>query len=205
MKYIDLYHRLEKEGLFIFNLSDIVGLSSHKKDLVKRQVSYWKKKGWIRPLKKGLYEATYPVKKILPDLSIANKLYEPSYISLETALSYYSLIPEVAMQVTSVTTKPTREFRNHYGYFQYRSIKKEAFVGYQLGTEQGRCVKIAEPEKALVDYIYFALRDKNTLDIESLRLNKTKIADMKLDKLVLYASLYNKKTCLSVEEIYAKL
>ncbi|MDI6736602.1 MAG: hypothetical protein QME42_10520, partial [bacterium] len=175
MKYIDLYHRLEKEGLFIFNLSDLSRLSCHKKDLVKRQVSHWKKKGWIRPLKKGLYEAIYPTRRILADLFIANKLYEPSYISLETALSYYSLIPEVALQVTSITTKPTREFRNHYGYFQYRSVKKEAFVGYQLRTEQGRYVKIAEPEKALIDYIYFALRDKNTLNIENLRLSKLKL------------------------------
>ena len=47
----------------------------------------------------------------LPLYAIANRLYRPSYISLESALSHYGMIPEVVYQVTSVTPKPTREFK----------------------------------------------------------------------------------------------
>lgn len=61
---------------------------------------------------------------------LANILYQPSYISLEFALSYYSLIPESVYLITSVTTKPTREFAVGKLFFSYQTIKKQAFVGY---------------------------------------------------------------------------
>ena len=114
MKYTELYNELEKAGIYVFTLDDLVKIfpSNANRNVIKQQISYWKKSGRIIPLKKGLCEVVYLRRKVLSDLFIANRLYEPSYVSLETALAYYSIIPDVAMGVTSVTTKPTREFRN---------------------------------------------------------------------------------------------
>jgi len=62
--------------------------------------------------------------RTVPEYFLANRLYAPSYVSLENALSFYGIIPEEAAAVSSVTTKPTRVFRNHYGTFTYRTCKR---------------------------------------------------------------------------------
>jgi predicted transcriptional regulator of viral defense system len=118
-------------------------------------------------LRRGLYELSYPEPAVLPDLWVANRLYEPSYVSLETALSLHQLVPETAAQVTSVTTKATRRFTTPHGLFTYSTVRPAAFGGYGLRRLQGREVRIAGPEKALVDRLYFGLRRGESL--ESLR------------------------------------
>jgi len=194
MKYMGVYSELERRRIYVFSMDDLLKIFSSEKDILKQQISYWRKRGWIRTLKKGLYEIKYPKRKMLSDLFIANKLYEPSYVSLETALSYYSLIPEVAMGVTSVTTKPTREFRNHYGFFSYRTVVGRAYLGYGLIDFQGQKVKIAEPEKALLDYIYL------NKSLDGLRFNKRKLNDLDRDKILKYASIFNKTVVEKVNE-----
>jgi predicted transcriptional regulator of viral defense system len=165
MKYIDLYRKLQEERLYLFSTQDLFCLfPNEKKEILRQQIHYWKNNNWIRVLKNGFYELIYPQEKNIPDLFLANKLYSPSYVSLETALSIYSLIPEVAMAVTSITTRPTREFKNHHGLFRYRSIQPRAFIGYRIIEEDKFKIKIADPEKALVDYIYFKLHDGDKIN-----------------------------------------
>lgn len=206
MEYRRFTQLLNREKVSLFSLLDLKKLFPQEmKDALKNQVCGWQKKGWVRRLKKGLYELRYPEEKTLPDLYIANKLYEPSYVSLQTALSYYSLIPEVAMQVTSVSTKATRRFENAYGVFTYRTIKKSLFFGYQLVLVQGEKVKMAEPEKAFTDMIYFFLREKRPLNEESVRWNLSQVKKLDQKKLFVYAKKYNKKTEATVKELYAQL
>lgn len=205
MKYTELYDKLENSRIYVFNIDDILKLFPSNRDIIKQQIFYWKKQGWIKILKKGLYEIVYPKRRILSDMFIANKLYDPSYVSLETALSYYSIIPEVAMGVTSVTTKPTREFRNHYGFFRYRCIVKRAYLGYRLMEDQGQMVKIAEPEKALVDYIYFNILDRNVIDLDALRVNKRKLKELDKKKITVYASNFSKRMVNKFRDIYANI
>lgn len=201
MKYIELYTALENMEMHIFSINDIIQLFKSDRAVTKQQILYWKKRKWIKTLKKGLYEVAYPKREPLSDLFIANKLYEPSYVSLETALSYYSIIPDVAMGVTSVTTKPTREFRNQYGFFRYRSIVKRAYCGYGLINDHGQMIKIAEPEKAFVDSIYFKMRDKELMDIDVLRLNKRKLKELDMEKISRYASDFNKRLKDRIDEM----
>lgn len=68
---------------------------------------------------------------------IANKLYEPSYVSLDIALSHYGIIPEVVYAISSITTKASREFNTPKGNFIYQRIKKEVFIGYSLKEIDG--------------------------------------------------------------------
>lgn len=89
------------------------------------------------------------------ELEIANRLYRPSYVSLEYALSYYGFIPESVYAITSVTTKITREFKVEGKSYEYSRIKEKAYTGYKLVKVGQAKVLIAVPEKALVDYCYF--------------------------------------------------
>ena len=106
--------------------------------------------GLLIRLKKGLYA----LKTDLPgDEEIANALYKPSYISLEYALAKYGIIPESPYSITSVTPNPTRVFTSVNQTYSYYTIKQEAYAGYFLDTAGEKRVLIAEPEKALVDFL----------------------------------------------------
>jgi hypothetical protein len=110
---------------------------------------------------------------------------------LETALSHYNLIPEVAIAVTSVTTKVTRQFKNQHGLFIYRSVQPRAFCGYYIEQYHGYNVLLAEPEKALVDYLYFNTLHKRKIDLVALRLDYARVKKMERHKMELYAELYH--------------
>ena len=94
---------------------------------------------------------------------MANQLLWPSYVSLESALGYYGFIPESVADVTSVSTKKTSRFINSIGRFVYQRIKPDAFRGYRsYKDEAGLECLIAEPEKAVVDFLYLNLRKFKT-------------------------------------------
>ncbi len=157
---------------------------------VKKAVARWRGKGWIRLLKRGVYELTYPGDLHIPDFYIANQLYRPSYISLETALSYYSVIPEVAMAVTSLTTKPTRRFKNAHGLFLYRTVDSGVFTGYYVESVDGYPVFIAEPEKALADFFYFKTYRRKSKRLTGERLDREVISRLDAGKVKGYLTLY---------------
>ncbi|WP_176231845.1 type IV toxin-antitoxin system AbiEi family antitoxin domain-containing protein [Candidatus Hakubella thermalkaliphila] len=127
-------------------------------------------------MRNGLYALT---SNLPSELLIANKLYQPSYISLEYALSYHHLIPETVYTITSATTKPTREFEALDKIYHYYKIKREAFLGYEPKKIDGVTVLIAEPEKALVDYLYFVSLKKKALNerLTTKNLNRRKVLE----------------------------
>ena len=187
----ELVKLLVKHKFPVFSLEDLCTFYPKVKyDTLKKSLFRWKKKGWIAGLRRGLYELTFPSDLKLPDLYLANKIYAPSYVSLETALSNYGIIPEVAMAVTSVTSKPTRRFKNQHGLFIYRTIQPQAFCGYQIEKHNGHDVLIAEPEKALVDYLYLNTCRNTKFDAAAQRLDRKKIKKMNPKKIQTYAALY---------------
>lgn len=115
-------------------------------------------KGIIIQLKKGLYILSDEYcKSSLSKEIIANHIYGPSYISLDYALSYYSLIPEKVFSVSSITTKRTRKFNTPVGIFTYRqSDSKYYSIGINIETIYDKYnFFIASPEKAICDKIVF--------------------------------------------------
>ena len=103
-----------------------------------------------------LRNGLYALRTDFPDsLEIANRLYAPSYVSFEYALSLHRLIPETVYAVTSATPRLTREFTAGGRTFEYARIQRAAYGGYRPEQRNGVTVLIAEPEKALVDYLYF--------------------------------------------------
>ena len=196
MKYVELSSALRRHKLYIFTLGDIKNLLPDKKaKTIKNNLSRWASQGYFIKLKRDLYEfIEHGLREKIPDLYVASRLYEPSYISLETALSIYSIIPDVAAGVTSVTTRPTRTFRNKYGSFFYRTCQPRAFTGYALMRYEGFKVHIADREKAIVDFLYYRLRTGYLLDFEEERLNKKILRSLNWKKAFHYAKLFNHKT-----------
>ncbi len=115
------------------------------------------KKWLIYRLKKGLYIVK---KNKISVYRIANELYTPSYISLDTVLSIYSIIPDLVLNIYSVTSNDKKTFHNDYGKFIYKTLKKEYFsFGFKKQWKGNNTYYIATPEKALLDFLYFKMRE----------------------------------------------
>ena len=147
------------------------------------------KKNFIIRLKRGLY--AFP-DAVPPQLYVANKLYEPSYVSLDFALSYHRIIPENVYEITSVTVKGTRRFATRGKVYSYRHVITAAFTGYTTAKENGFSFFIADPEKAFVDANYFRLRD-GLKPIS--RFDKSKINP---GKALRYATLFHNPELISI-------
>lgn len=192
MKYQQLYTLLTQKNYPIFSYEELLTFFPKEKgNTVKQCLTRFKKQEKIYSLRRGVYELANPYSGlILPDIYLANKIYAPSYVSLETALSIYGLIPEVAMAVTSITVRPTRKYKNTHGLFIYRSVQPKAFCGYRIEKHNGFDVQIAEPEKALIDYIYFKTLKGKKLDMSEERFDRKKLSRLNKMKLKQYASIY---------------
>lgn len=166
MKYQDFYKTIKKPYFSRLDI-DILGLK-----IYNYQFTLWVKKGYIERVKRGLYVFLDRRNDISPE-EISFLIHEPSYISLEYALSHYGFIPEMVYSVTAVTPKITRRFANKFGNFIYRRIMPEFFFGYKImGTKNGKYL-LAEPEKALLDYFYFNSKNMDSKEgIEEMRLNR---------------------------------
>jgi predicted transcriptional regulator of viral defense system len=190
MRFLEFKEKLNK--FVVFNLNDIRKI---KADFDLRRLNEWQKKGYIRMIRRGYY--------IFSDLKIneptlfliANKIYSPSYISLEMALAYYNLIPESVYGITSVTSQKTDNFKTPLGDFIYRHIKPGLMFGYKLVEYENHNFKIAEIEKAVLDYFYLNPHIKGQAEFFELRFNvdefKT-VADQ--EKIIHYLAGFNNKS-----------
>lgn len=153
-----------------------------------RQTRYfletYTKRLFLTRLRKNLYA----LKMKLPSEEIvANALYKPSYLSLEYVLSRHGIIPESTYSITSVTTKATADFSALGKEFLYRKIKKAAYTGYAPEKIEGKTIFIAEPEKALIDYLYFVSLGRKTLN------NRLDVSRLNKKKALGYVKLYQRK------------
>lgn len=158
------------------------------------QLSLWKKKNYIDRLKNGVYFFVDEKEKIIAE-DVSFLIYQPSYLSMEFALSHYGFIPEMVYGKTAVTTKTTRKFSNNFGNFTYRRILPKLFFGYiPIETQAGKYL-VAEPEKAILDYFYFNLGKINSPeDIEELRINCDEFKrQVNREKINLYLREFNIK------------
>lgn len=156
MKWADFEREIRKKGIKLFTPLDIQRFLGRSVIAVRFLVHRLKKQGQIQKVKRGLYKLS---EVEVSDLYLANKLYEPSYVSLELALSYHGVIPETVYEITSITPKTTRRFETLGKVYSYRRVKKAAFAGYTTGKQRGMSFLIADPEKAFVDLNYFRMRD----------------------------------------------
>lgn len=190
MQYLDLKTQLK--DFLVFSIKDIekVDLSFHK-----QRLSEWQKKSYVKKIRQGFY--------IFADLeinektlfTIANRIYEPSYISLEMALSIYGLIPEAVYGVTSVTSQNTKSIKTPVGDFIYRHVQPSLMFGYELREYDGHRYQIAEMEKAVLDYLYLNSKISDDESFEGMRFNISEIKEkINIEKFNKYLEAFGNKS-----------
>jgi len=181
MKYNELITKIKNP---IFSLHDLKMLDLK---VYPYQLSNWVDKKYLIRLKNGLYVISIR-KENLKNEFIAHNLYQPSYISLEWVLAKYGLIPEMIYNCTSITSKTTRTFKNAFGAFIFRHVKKELFFGYKEEVYNNQTYLIAEPEKALLDYLYLnSSKINNQDDVDELRFNYSSLDELSYEKIKKYS------------------
>jgi predicted transcriptional regulator of viral defense system len=152
----------------------------------RNNLVHWVRQGYLTRLRQGYY--TFPEYRESTDFTLyfANIIYKPSYISLQTALSFYGIIPEAVPKITSVTTLKTKTFNNDFGEYSYKNVKPDMMFGYELRLmEGGRRIMFATPEKALADLLYLYPFYNTERELEELRLDESYMEnDLNTDRLM---------------------
>ena len=167
MQYIELKEHLKE--FTIFSLADIKRVD---RNFHRRRLNEWQDKGYIKKVIRGYYVFSDLKLSEAVLFEIANKIYGPSYVSFEAALSYYQLIPETVYGITSASTRRTYKFNTCLAEFSYRTIRPGLFFGYEIIRYGSKRFKIASVEKALIDYFYAHPHIKERADFAGLRVNK---------------------------------
>ena len=185
--WMQVEQALRRHGLRVFTpleLQRLVGVSGiAARFLVHR----YTQRGALVKLRNGLYAlADQPPS----EMGLANRLYAPSYLSFEFALSYYHLIPEATYVVTSATSRPTRVAAALGRTFEYHRLKRAAFTGYEPVKVGAERILMATPEKALADTLYF-------VDLKKKRLNdRLELRTMNWKRLESYVGMFQRRSLL---------
>ena len=153
---------------------------------VQRQLSRWVRSGRLYRLRRGLYALAPPYQKVKPHpFLVANRLVRPSYVSLQSALATYGLIPEYVPHVTSVTPRRPGLKQTPLGQYEFRHLQPSLFFGYrQEDVGEGQQAFIATPEKALLDLLYLHPGGDEMAYLRELRLqNLEQLSEAELQRL----------------------
>lgn len=160
-------------------------------EYIRLQLDRWVKSGKIHQLRRGVYMLAAPYQKKKPHpFLIANILQKPSYISLQSALSFYGMIPDIVNETTSVTTVRNERLNTPQGVFEYRYINKKFFGGYRLNDLGEQQAFIATPEKAILDLIYLQPGGEDPTFISELRLQN--LDNLNIEELRSQGKLFDK-------------
>jgi hypothetical protein len=167
----------------------------------RQEISRLLKSGAIVRVKKGLYVAPTDSGAPYSKEILANLIYGPSYISLESALRIHRLIPERVDELTSVTCNRDKTFKTPVGIFSYRYLRPSLFALGVTQAEVGdsRHFLLATPEKALIDKVWFARKNIGPNDLEEflfddLRIERTALRGLNFKRLSSISSAYNDPT-----------
>ena len=132
---------------------------------------------------------------------LANRLRQPSYLSLEYVLAKEGLIPESVYSLTSVTLKTPRAYTNFIGNFTYRNIQKKLFCGYGVKMWQGKKIYLASKAKALFDYFYLNQAADPGRAVTDARINREGLTEKDLAELAEYTDLAKSRKMTKILQI----
>jgi len=158
--------------------------------VVKRALSA----GLLIRMRRGLYLIAGRIKRQpLDEFELALLIYEPSFVSLESALSYHGWIPEAVYTTTCVSAKRAREFKTPVGTFIYKRVPESQFyIGVErIETESG-AIFIASPWRAIADFMYTRRKAWKTIDElgEDLRIDRENLISSDKEELGLLVENY---------------
>jgi predicted transcriptional regulator of viral defense system len=180
MNYLGLLEKFKSQELFSLNEIRAVDPGFYR-----ARLNDWQKKGYIRKLIRNYYYFSDIPFEERSLFRTANRIYPPSYVSLQSALSFYSLIPEKPLAVTSVTSRKTKTFVTPAARLIYRRVALKHFWGYRTEGSGAGAFLIASPAKALLDLFYLDASSRGNEGIAGLRINIKRLLELETKKSVM--------------------
>ncbi|HWR11151.1 MAG TPA: hypothetical protein VN445_04985 [Rectinemataceae bacterium] len=158
--------RLFKDMIW-FDFEMVHLISGEASACVHTELYRWRESGKLLELRRGLFALAEPWRHSPVDgACLAEALYPPSYLSGAWALRRYGVLPFNAESGTaaaagaesdrpvfdSVTARPAKVFENSFGRYSYTTFPRDLLFGTRTEVIGGNRVRIALPEKALLDY-----------------------------------------------------
>lgn len=156
-------------------LIDIRNVSTYFDGLDRRRLYEWQKRGLITKVVNNYYVMAGVPLDGQGLNTIACQMYAPAYIGLASALAWYHFIPEAVFQTTAITTRRNKHLATALGDFRYRSIKTELFFGIRVIVRDHDHFFISDPEKTLLDQLYFVPNSDTKDVLAGMRLNADEI------------------------------
>ncbi len=166
------------------------------------------KSGELIAVKKGLYIPGAKINIAKPEpFLLANHLRGPSYVSLESALSFWGFIPERVYEVSSITIKPAQTYKTSVGRFTYAhaALPYYAFGIRSVSLTPRQVVLIASPEKALCDKIVMtsgiylrSVKQAREFLTDDLRIDEDSLRKLNLDEMNSWVNDAPKKSSLDM-------
>lgn len=157
----------------------IPGSSNRRYGIVKRAFA----KGDLIQIRRGLYALAKKYRRRPLNLfSLACRIYSPSYISMESALSHHGWIPEAVYTVTAVSLKRSKTFETPLGNFHFQKIISKPFLSeVERIVEEENVYFMASPWKAIADYVASNKKDWKGFHplIHSLRIDEENLLKTK--------------------------
>jgi len=164
VRQMEFLQKLKEFDKFYYTVAEIQAILGQSRPATKVAINRFMKTGVLGRLGRDVY---------VPGLGdynleeIAVALYMPCYISFESALSKYGILSQIPHTLTCATSRRSKKIRLGGREVEYRKLKKELFFGYRFVDK----IALAEPEKALLDQLYFVSLGKATINSEDLDLS----------------------------------
>lgn len=169
MKWEELLEIVGDEPVFD---SSVLMAGRSRPENVRQQLSRWVRNGRLVQLRRRIYALARPYRKVEPHpFYVANKLRQPSYVSLQSAMAFYGMIPEGVPVTSSVTTGRPESLSTGLGRYHFRHLKTDLFFGYvETRVSGGLPVFLSTREKALLDLLYLTPGSDQPSYLKELRL-----------------------------------
>lgn len=152
MRLVEVYARLLTMEGAVFQTGDAsawLNISqAHASQLLSRLAEF----GHLIHLKRGIWAFRDRVELMALPQYLTNPF--PSYISLQSALYYHGLISQIPVVTYAVSIARTKRYETLLGVISVHHIHPSFFFGYETRDNAG--IKIATPEKALIDFLYLS-------------------------------------------------
>jgi predicted transcriptional regulator of viral defense system len=151
MTAVEVLGLLKKFDVPLIETRDVAEILRISKDSAAKYLEGLRHRNFVEKISRG----KWIVKDAKFDpLQVAEFITAPreTYISLHTALFYHGMIEQIPSRTYAVTIDRSKVVVTPLGTFSFHHCNPEFFVGYNFIKPY---LKLATPEKALVDYFYF--------------------------------------------------
>jgi len=152
MRLLEAFEVFEKLKASVFSTNDAAALLSMSRASASQLLLRLAASGHLAKLKRGLWGLKAKLEPFLIPSYLTSPF--PSYISLQSALYHHGMISQIPTVLYAISLGRTRQYQTSVVDVSIHHVDVNFFHDYVTDNQSG--IKIATPEKALLDFFYLS-------------------------------------------------